>query len=160
MADGSHSSSDSHPLSDAASPAPLSPFHLAVQVNDLAEARKFYGELLGCSEGRSASTWVDFNFFGHQFVCHLNPDKTPGGIHCNEVDGHGVPVPHFGIVLDMQRWSALADRLKSKGVEFVIAPYIRFQGEPGEQGTMFFYDPSGNAIEMKGFNDISALFAK
>lgn len=160
MADGSHSSNDSQQSIDNASQASLSPFHLAVQVNDLAKAREFYGELLGCREGHSANTWVDFDFFGHQFVCHLNADKKPGGDHCNEVDGHGVPVPHFGIVLDMQRWSELADRLKSKGVEFVISPYIRFQGEPGEQGTMFFYDPSGNAVEMKGFKDLDALFAK
>ncbi|QDV67081.1 Glyoxalase-like domain protein [Rosistilla carotiformis] len=160
MTEGSVSSSGSHQSNNNSSQASLSPFHLAVQVNDLAEAREFYGELLGCSEGRSANTWVDFDFFGHQFVCHLNPDKTPSEVHCNEVDGHGVPVPHFGIVLDMPRWNELAERLKSKGVEFVISPYIRFQGEPGEQGTMFFYDPSGNAVEMKGFNDMGALFAK
>ncbi|WP_199194943.1 MULTISPECIES: VOC family protein [Pirellulaceae] len=138
----------------------LSPFHLAVQVHDLAAARDFYGGLLGCSEGRSTSTWVDFDFFGHQFVCHLNTNKSAHSIHYNEVDGHGVPVPHFGVVLDMESWETLATQLKEKGVEFVIAPYIRFAGEPGEQGTMFFFDPSGNPIEIKGFSDMSRLFAK
>lgn len=138
----------------------LFPFHLAVQVHDLAAARQFYGQMLGCPEGRSAETWVDFDFFGHQFVCHLNTKLSGSSIHYNEVDGHGVPVPHFGIVLDMPRWEALAERMKSQGTEFVIAPYIRFAGEPGEQGTMFFFDPSGNAIEIKGFSDMGRLFAK
>lgn len=138
----------------------LSPFHLAVQVHDIAAARKFYGELLGCPEGRSAETWVDFDFFGHQFVCHLNEKKSAHSIHYNEVDGHGVPVPHFGIVLPLERWTELAEKFKAKGVEFEIAPYIRFQGEPGEQGTMFFFDPSGNAIEIKGFQNMDSLFAK
>ncbi len=140
--------------------AALPPFHLAVQVHDLGLARKFYGELLGCSEGRCAETWVDFNFFGHQFVCHLNSEMSRNSLHFNKVDGHGVPVPHFGIVLTMSRWRQLAERLKSKGIEFEIAPYIRFAGEPGEQGTMFFFDPSGNAIEIKGFEDMNSLFAK
>ncbi|TWT34439.1 VOC family protein [Blastopirellula retiformator] len=138
----------------------LPPFHLAVQVHDLVAARDFYGGLLGCSEGRSDSTWVDFNFFGHQFVCHLNPKKSAHAIHYNEVDGHGVPVPHFGVVLDLDRWSEIAERLKEKNIEFVISPYIRFAGEPGEQGTMFFFDPSGNPIEIKGFRDLNSLFAK
>jgi len=138
----------------------LSPFHLAVQVHDLAAAREFYGGVLRCPEGRSAGTWVDFDFFGHQFVCHLNESKAVNSLHVNEVDGHGVPVPHFGIVLDMTRWETVANRLKEEGIEFVIAPYIRFAGEPGEQGTMFFYDPSGNAIEIKGFYVMGRLFAK
>lgn len=138
---------------------PLMPFHLAVQVHDIAMAREFYGELLGCPEGRSAETWVDFDFYGHQFVCHLNADKTIASPIYNEVDGHGVPVPHFGVVLDMARWQEVADRLTAAKVDFVIDPYIRFKGEPGEQGTMFFFDPSGNAVEIKGFNDLSSLFA-
>ncbi|MCC9607963.1 VOC family protein [Blastopirellula sp. JC732] len=138
---------------------PLRPFHLAVQVHDLASARQFYGELLGCPEGRSAETWVDFDFFGHQFVCHVNKNKKDTPAY-NEVDGHGVPVPHFGVVLDLETWAELAERLKSLGIEFVIAPYIRFAGQPGEQGTMFFFDPSGNAIEIKGFRDLGNLFAK
>ncbi|QDU04048.1 Glyoxalase-like domain protein [Gimesia chilikensis] len=141
----------------------LDPFHLAFQVRDIAEARAFYGDLLGCSEGRSAETWVDFNFFGHQVVCHLNPDIGPDGsiaAHVNPVDGHGVPVPHFGVVLTMDRWQTLADRLRERQIEFIIEPYIRFQGQPGEQTTMFFLDPSGNALEFKAFRDIeSQLFA-
>jgi len=139
---------------------PLPPFHLAVQVHDLEIARSFYGDLLGCPEGRSAASWVDFDFFGHQFVCHLNSQMSGNAIHYNKVDGHGVPVPHFGIVLTMDRWSELAERLKAKGIEFEISPYIRFAGEPGEQGTMFFFDPSGNAIEIKGFQKMESLFAK
>ncbi|WP_148254237.1 VOC family protein [Aidingimonas lacisalsi] len=138
------------------------PFHLAMQVHDLAEARRFYGELLGCSEGRSSERWVDFNFFGHQFVCHLNPELGEGGagLHRNPVDGHGVPVPHFGVVLEMEEWESLADRLRAAGVAFEIEPYVRFQGEPGEQATMFFLDPSGNALEFKAFRDIEGqLFA-
>ena len=142
---------------------PLAPFHLAVQVRDIAEARAFYGGLLGCSEGRSDETWVDFNFFGHQVVCHLNPDIGPEGsiaAHVNPVDGHGVPVPHFGVVLTMDCWQSLAGRLREHNIEFIIEPYIRFQGQPGEQATMFFLDPSGNALEFKAFQDIeSQLFA-
>ncbi|PQO44394.1 glyoxalase [Blastopirellula marina] len=144
----------------AAAPKSLSPFHLAVQVHDLVAAREFYGELLGCPEGRSADTWVDFDFFGHQFVCHLNKEKAGVQPHYNEVDGHGVPVPHFGVVLDLPTWEQLAERLTALDVKFVIAPYIRFAGQPGEQGTMFFFDPSGNAVEIKGFRDLGALFAK
>jgi extradiol dioxygenase family protein len=140
-------------------PAPLSPFHLAFPVHDLALARRFYGELLGCSEGRSTDEWVDFNFDGHQIVAHLAPGET-GAAQRNAVDGHGVPVRHFGIVLPMPEWEALAARLKAKEVEFIIEPYIRFQGQPGEQATMFFLDPSGNAVEVKAFADISMLFAK
>ena len=137
----------------------LTPFHLAVQVRDLDEARGFYGDLLGCPEGRSSDTWIDFNLFGHQFVCHLNPDMSPQRHH-NAVDGHGVPVPHFGVVLEMAVWETLVDRLTNAGVRFEIEPYLRFQGQPGEQATMFFYDPSGNALEFKAFRDIDGqLFA-
>jgi len=141
----------------------LTPFHIAVQVRDIEEARRFYKELLGCTEGRSSREWVDFNLFGHQFVCHLNPGLGPDGriaSHYNPVDGHGVPVPHFGVVLEMGDWQILAERLKQHGVRFVIEPYIRFKGEPGEQATLFFLDPSGNALEFKAFKDIeSQLFA-
>ena len=139
-------------------PALLSPFHLAFPVHDLAAARRFYGELLGCPEGRASDEWVDFNFYGHQIVAHLAPDET-GDVRKSAVDGHGVPVRHFGIVLPMDQWEALANRLKGK-VEFVIEPYVRFQGLPGEQATMFFLDPSGNAMEVKAFRDINKLFAK
>ena len=131
----------------------MNPFHLAIQVRDLEEARAFYGTLLGCPEGRSDSTWVDFNLMGHQLVCHLAPDTRPS-LHVNPVDGHGVPVPHFGVVLDMDTWKALAGKLESAGIDFVIEPHIRFPGEPGEQATMFFLDPSGNPLEFKAFNDI------
>jgi extradiol dioxygenase family protein len=141
----------------------LTPFHIAVQVRDIAEARRFYGELLGCPEGRSAEHWVDFNLFGHQFVCHLNPNLGRDGkltSHCNPVDGHGVPVPHCGVVLEMPAWRALASRLKQRGVSFVVEPHIRFEGRTGEQATMFLLDPTGNALEFKGFKDIgSELFA-
>lgn len=140
-------------------PFPLSPFHLAFPVRDLAEARRFYGELLGCPEGRSSPEWVDFNFYGHQIVAHLAPQAT-GSAALNAVDGHGVPVRHFGIVLPLADWQALADRLRAAGTKFVIEPYIRFKGEPGEQATMFFLDPSDNAIEVKAFSDINRLFAK
>lgn len=136
----------------------LPPFHLAFPVHDLAAARVFYGEVLGCSEGRSSDEWIDFNFYGHQIVAHLSPHARP--VANNEVDGKHVPVPHFGAVLSMQDWQALADRLKQRGIEFVIEPYIRFQGQVGEQATMFFYDPSGNALEFKAFADIGQLFAK
>ena len=146
-------------LTPTANPALLSPFHLAFPVHDLALARRFYGELLGCPEGRSAEDWVDFNFYGHQIVAHLAPAET-GLVQRNPVDGHGVPVRHFGIVLPMAEWEAAASRLKAKGVEFVIEPYIRFKGEPGEQATMFFLDPSGNALEIKAFADIGKLFAR
>jgi uncharacterized protein len=142
---------------------PLTPFHIAIQVRDIEEARRFYKGLLGCSEGRSATEWVDFNLFGHQFVCHLNPGLGAQGriaAHYNPVDGHGVPVPHFGVVLEMTDWHSLAERLKQQHVQFVIEPYIRFKGEPGEQATLFFLDPSGNALEFKAFKDIAGqLFA-
>lgn len=147
--------------SDQQSPSPsLCPFHLAIPVHDLPASRKFYGELFGCKEGRSDTTWVDFDFFGHQLVCHVDPaQKAEEGVS-NPVDGHDVPVPHFGIVLDMDRWKLLADQLTRENVEFVIEPYIRFQGQPGEQGTMFLKDPSGNALEFKGFRDLANLFAQ
>jgi extradiol dioxygenase family protein len=135
------------------------PFHLAFPVHDLGLARQFYGGLLGCSEGRSADDWVDFNFFGHQIVAHLSPHEV-GAAQTNAVDGHDVPTRHFGVVLDMDQWSALADKLTAADVDFVIAPHIRFKGEPGEQATMFFLDPSGNALELKAFADLAALFAK
>ncbi len=135
------------------------PFHLAIKVHDLAQARAFYGDLLGCPEGRSDTSWVDFNLLGHQLVCHLAPDVGPD-VHANPVDGHDVPVPHFGVVLDMASWKTLAGRLESAGTRFVIEPYIRFEGEPGEQATLFLLDPSGNALEFKAFNDIEGqLFA-
>jgi extradiol dioxygenase family protein len=140
-------------------PALLSPFHLAFAVHDLALARSFYGGLLGCPEGRTSDDWIDFNFYGHQIVAHLAPSET-GLAQRNAVDGHGVPVRHFGIVLPMSDWEAMAARLTSQGVEFIIEPYVRFKGEPGEQATMFFLDPSGNALEIKAFGDITKLFAK
>ncbi|MGK6309027.1 VOC family protein [Variovorax sp. DT-64] len=146
-------------ITPTTNPALLSPFHLAFPVHDLALARRFYGELLGCPEGRSSEDWVDFNFYGHQIVAHLAAGET-GASQRNAVDGHGVPVRHFGIVLPMPEWEGMAARLKAHGVEFVIEPYIRFKGEPGEQATMFFLDPSGNALELKAFADIGRLFAK
>ena len=136
----------------------LRPFHLAFPVRDLAEARAFYGAMLGCTEGRSSDEWIDFDFFGHQLVAHLAPEG-PGDRAVNHVDGHGVPVPHFGIVLTMPEWEALAARLTAAGTDFAIAPTIRFKGQPGEQATMFFRDPSGNALEMKAFADDAMLFA-
>jgi extradiol dioxygenase family protein len=137
----------------------LPPFHLAFPVHDLEAARAFYGGLLGCPEGRSAEGWVDFDFFGHQIVAHLDPAIRPRG-HSSPVDGHDVPVPHFGAVLDMAAWRSLAERLEQAGTDFVIAPGIRFEGEPGEQATMFFLDPSGNALELKAMRDPEALFLK
>jgi hypothetical protein len=135
------------------------PFHLAIKVRDIGEARRFYGELLGCPEGRSADTWVDFDFYGHQLVCHQAPDADPG-THHNPVDGDPVPVPHFGVVLEMEDWQQLAQRLQQAGTRFVIEPRVRFQGQPGEQATLFFLDPSGNALEFKSFADIEGqLFA-
>ena len=134
-------------------------FHLAFPVKDLDEARDFYGFVLECEEGRSSDIWIDFNLFGHQIVTHLAPEAA-GIRHQNEVDADHVPVPHFGIILPMDEWKAFAEKLKNKGVEFIIEPKIRFAGEVGEQGTMFFLDPSGNALEFKGFNDFSTVFAK
>ena len=137
----------------------LSPFHLAIPVDDIPTNRKFYGEVLGCSEGRSSDHWVDFDFFGHQLVIHLAP-KAEEDPHANPVDGKQVPVPHFGVVLNMEEFDSLADRLKKLGTEFIIEPYTRFKGEVGEQSTMFFADPAGNALEFKAFRNIDQLFAK
>lgn len=134
-------------------------FHLAFPVRDLEEARTFYGTILNCEEGRSSERWIDFNLYGHQIVAHLAPEnefkKTS-----NPVDSHDVPVPHFGIILEMNEWNELGERLKANGIDFVIEPYIRFKGETGEQATMFFLDPSGNALEFKAFADFSQVFAK
>jgi len=140
----------------------MTPFHLAIRVRSLGEARGFYGGVLGCREGRSSDAWVDFDFFGHQLVCHV---VTPAGAAPPEsasdrVDGRDVPVPHFGLVLEMVAWEALASRLRAAGVAFVIEPQLRFRGRPGEQATMFLLDPSGNALEFKAFHDIAGqLFA-
>lgn len=136
----------------------LRPFHLAFPVHDLAAARAFYGEVLGCREGRSSERWIDFDLGGHQIVAHLD-DSRRAAEASNPVDGHDVPVPHFGIVLTMADWRALAARLEAAGVAFGIAPHIRFPGQPGEQATMFFRDPSGNALEFKAFADDAMLFA-
>jgi extradiol dioxygenase family protein len=144
---------------NAAPQTSMPPFHLAFPVHDLAAARKFYGELLGCSEGRSSPEWVDFNFYGHQIVAHLAPDEC-GHKETSAVDGKNVPVRHFGAILSLEQWDTLAARLKAGGTKFVIEPYVRFKGEPGEQATMFFLDPSGNAIEFKAFASLDNLFAK
>lgn len=138
---------------------PLPPFHLAIPVHDLAAARRFYGELFGCREGRSSPEWVDFDFFGHQLVAHHDPGRKPA-LHFNPVDGHDVPVPHFGVVLAWEDWQHLADRLRAARTTFAIEPGVRFAGEAGEQATMFFYDPSGNALEFKAFRDPARLFAR
>ena len=135
----------------------LRPFHLAFPVRDLAEARAFYGGLMGCREGRSSDEWIDFDFYGHQIVAHTGGES--GDRASNPVDGHDVPVPHFGVVLTMEDWQALADRLTAAGVKFAIEPTIRFKGQPGEQATMFFRDPSGNALEMKAFASDDMIFA-
>ena len=138
----------------------LSPFHIAIPVSNLKEARNFYRQVLGCSEGRSAEHWVDFNFFGHQLVIHFKPaSEAKEDLHQNPVDGHDVPIPHYGVVLEWNTWVELAANLKTKGIKFIIEPYIRFKGEPGEQATMFFLDPSGNALEFKAFKDLGQLFA-
>lgn len=134
-------------------------FHLAFPVHDLEAAREFYGGVLGCEEGRSSESWIDFNLYGHQIVTHLAPEGA-GVRSTNHVDADHVPVPHFGIVLPMEEWKVLSEKLTAQGVEFVIEPKIRFAGEVGEQATMFFLDPSGNALEFKGFNDFSQVFAK
>jgi uncharacterized protein len=142
----------------------LTPFHVAVQVRDLEEARRFYGGTLGCPEGRSSADWVDFDMYGHQFVCHLNPHLGRSGrlpAHFNAVDGHGVPVPHCGVVLEPGQWTELAERLRQQPVEWVIEPCTRFADTPGEQSTLFILDPSGNALEFKSFRNIAAqLFAR
>lgn len=134
-------------------------FHLAFPVRDLAEARDFYGKLLGCPEGRSSPEWVDFDFYGHQIVAHLSPDEV-GHRNTSAVDGEDVPVRHFGAILTLSEWQELAAKLEAAGTSFVIEPQIRFQGQPGEQATMFFLDPSGNALEFKAFADDAMVFAK
>jgi len=136
----------------------LRPFHLAFPVHDLAAARAFYGGTLGCPEGRSSDRWIDFDLFGHQIVAHLDPGARAVAVE-NAVDGHDVPVPHFGVVLTMPDWQALSERVAAAGVRFGIAPHVRFKGQVGEQATMFFYDPSGNALEFKAFADDAMLFA-
>jgi uncharacterized protein len=136
----------------------LRPFHLAFPVHDVAAARTFYGDVMGCAEGRSSDHWIDFDFFGHQIVAHLDPAAKPVAV-ANAVDGHDVPVPHFGVVLTMPDWEMLADRVRAAGVTFGIEPHVRFKGQAGEQATMFFCDPSGNALEFKAFADDAMLFA-
>lgn len=139
----------------------MNPFHLAIPVKDLAVCRKFYRDVLECVEGRSSAHWVDFNFFGHQFVIHEKPaDANISEPVSNSVDGHAVPVPHFGVVLEWDKWVDLSEKLKAKNIEFVIEPYIRFKGEVGEQATMFFLDPENNALEFKAFKDRSQIFQK
>lgn len=139
----------------------LSPFHLAIPVYDLTAARNFYGDVFGLSEGRSSEQWVDFDFYGHQLVIHEHPQTaSQQQAHTNAVDGHNVPVPHFGIVLEWDQWETLAERLKARNTKFVIEPGIRFKGQVGEQATMFLFDPCGNALEFKAFRDMSQLFAK
>jgi extradiol dioxygenase family protein len=137
----------------------IQPFHLAIPVHDLSAAREFYGGLFGCAEGRSSAQWVDFDFFGHQLVAHLDPAQKKH-VHHNEVDGNDVPVPHFGIVLEWSAWHGLVERLRARGTVFEIEPGIRFAGQVGEQATMFLYDPSGNALEFKAFKDPASLFAR
>jgi extradiol dioxygenase family protein len=134
----------------------MNPFHFAFPVNDIAAARNFYRDLLGCPEGRNSSTWADFNLFGHQIVAHLSPPATDQ--ISSYVDGENVPVPHFGVVLEMDQWHALAERVTAAGVKFIVDPHVRFKGQVGEQATMFFLDPSGNALEFKAFADGSQLF--
>lgn len=136
----------------------LSPFHLAIPVHDLKAARHFYGHVLGCSEGRSSTQWVDFDFFGHQLVIHEVSGKKATREH-NPVDGHEVPIPHFGVVLKWEQWHEFAERLQKAEISFVIEPYIRFQGQVGEQATLFFLDPSDNALEFKAFRNPEQLFA-
>ena len=137
----------------------LPPFHLAFPVDDLAEARSFYGGVLRCPEGRSDADWIDFDLYGHQIVAHLAPDATRARAS-NAVDGEEVPVPHFGVVLSMDKWEALAERLVEAGIDFLIPPTVRFKGQPGEQATMFFRDPAGNALEFKAIADPEKLFAR
>lgn len=137
----------------------LRPFHLAFPVHDLDQARAFYGGLLGCPEGRSSENWIDFNFYGHQIVAHLAPEECAAA-QTSQVDEHNVPVRHFGVVLDIPTWEALAQKLQSAGTSFVIEPYIRFKDQPGEQATMFLLDPSGNALEFKAFKSLDSLFEK
>ncbi len=137
----------------------VQPFHIAIPVHNLEESRKFYNDILECEEGRSSDHWVDFNLFGHQLVIHYKP-KSEESLHTNPVDGKNVPVPHYGVVLEWDVFQTFANKLRTKDVEFIIEPYIRFEGEVGEQATMFFLDPAGNALEFKAFKDVSQLFAK
>ncbi|MEM8966957.1 MAG: VOC family protein [Bacteroidota bacterium] len=134
------------------------PFHLAFPVSDLVDTRKFYEDLLGCSVGRTSERWIDFNFYGHQISAHLKPEEVLKA-QTNEVDGDQVPVRHFGAILDMGTWESLAERLEGAGIDFIIQPHVRFKGEVGEQATMFFLDPSGNALEFKAFQDYNQIFA-
>lgn len=134
------------------------PFHLAIPVDDLNKARAFYGHTLGCEQGRSDTQWIDWNFFGHQLVTH-EVESMPGLAGENAVDDHAVPVPHFGVVLTMPQWQSLASRLEAAQINFIISPYVRFKGQPGEQATMFFKDPAGNALEFKAFASPDQLFA-
>ena len=142
----------------------VQPFHIAFPVDDLAAARHFYGTILNCPEGRSSHHWIDFNLYGHQIVAHLKPSAAPrnrnAAADTNSVDNHEVPIPHFGVVLSPSDWKQLADRVRAANVPFVIEPYTRFQGQIGEQSTMFFLDPAGNALEFKSFADLTQLFAK
>ena len=137
----------------------LSPFHLAIPVNNIAKCKIFYKEILGCNEGRSSDNWVDFDLFGHQLVIHFQESNNKN-LHTNPVDGKDVPIPHFGVILEWENFKRFSSKLEKKGVEFIIKPYIRFEGEPGEQATMFFKDPSGNALEFKSFKDSSQIFEK
>ena len=137
----------------------LSPFHLAIPVNNIAKCKIFYKEILGCVEGRSSDNWVDFDLFGHQLVIHFQESNNKN-LHTNPVDGKDVPIPHFGVILEWENFKRFSSKLEKKGVEFIIKPYIRFEGEPGEQATMFFKDPSGNALEFKSFKDSSQIFEK
>lgn len=142
---------------------PLRPFHIAFCVDDLDAARRFYGGVMGCPEGRSAAQWIDFDLFGHQIVAHLKPDAAPrnrSAPDSNPVDGHEVPVPHFGVVLTPGQWRELAGRVRAAGVTFIIEPHTRFEGQAGEQSTMFFRDPAGNSLEFKAFDDLGQLFAR
>jgi len=142
----------------------LTPFHIAIAVRDITETRDFSGNKLGCSEGRSAANWIDWNMFGHQFVTHLNPNLGPEGkvpALYNPVDNHGVPIPHCGVIMQFEDWERFAKSLEGVITEYIIEPYIRFKGQPGEQGTLFFADPSGNTLEFKGFRNIEEeLFEK
>lgn len=137
----------------------ISPFHIAIPVHNLEECRTFYREILGCEEGRSSDHWVDFNLFGHQLVIHYKP-KSEEALHTNAVDGKNVPVPHYGVVLPWETFESFSGQLQEKGIQFIIEPYIRFKGEAGEQATLFFLDPAGNALEFKAFRNIDQLFAK
>lgn len=138
----------------------IPPFHIAIPVHDLAAARKFYGEVLACPEGRTDELWTDYNLYGHQLVVHYKPKAEESTLHSNPVDGHDVPVPHYGVVLPWEEFDVLAEKIRNSGTAFIIEPYIRFKGETGEQATMFFLDPCGNALEFKAFKNIDQLFAK